>query len=501
MPERSLEVKMSKPAAYSFIFDRYRLSVAKRELLYEDHLIPINRIQFEILRILVENQGEFVKKDKLVADVCGNSTAGPNTIEQAIFDLRGKLHDALRESRFIETKRGKGYRFVANVRKVPDEDLNKESNEITEAASAAILDEKPSVQSRDEISKPPQHENESYIAEDLKGAMSTFEEWMNGPGKAVTWVLIFCVILTVTISIPLSVGGNTRKWAKPSACLAQFIVILIGFAHFQRLRGPKGFRQIKGGMEEDIKKATGYDNLREFDKAKDIAKKALQQYTKYWQWLLLSWLALYACLALIWFAYPDLSSLIAEENKSKQLLGFTLSITLTLFNNLNTLMLFLCFKILNKQIEDIEESRSVMDDPVMRSGLFFLGATLVEVLLLVPIEKAAIPEAASLFSGIAGGIAMALYVGRLQSKFLGARPWLLIALYSYTAIQPLFVYLEKNDVNPVMILNVALFLKCLLYLYMAWLFQSGRLLFYLVRVRRTYQGVKTEWQIFRNILE
>src|SRR4051812_14176660 len=124
---------MSNPESDWYIFGRYRLSIPTKEFLYEDHPIPLNRTQFETLRILVEHHGEIVKKDKLVNDVCGNSTAGSNTIEQAIYDLRGKLHDAAEESRFIETKRRLGYRFIADVRKVRYQDLEAKAKEISEA--------------------------------------------------------------------------------------------------------------------------------------------------------------------------------------------------------------------------------------------------------------------------------------------------------------------------------------------------------------------------------
>ena len=112
-----------------------------------------------------------------------------------------------------------------------------------------------------------------------------------------------------------------------------------------------------------------------------------------------------------------------------------------------------------------------------------------------------IRKGATLTSGVAGAIAMALLVGRLQSKFLGPRLWLLIALYSYTAIQPLFLYLEKNDIWAVVLIDFALILKCLLYLYTAWLFQSGDLLFYFARVRRIYRTVPEQRKAFRKLLD
>jgi hypothetical protein len=162
--------------------------------------------------------------------------------------------------------------------------------------------------------------------------------------------------------------------------------------------------------------------------------------------------------------------------------------------------------------------RGLSDTALSIVSVTFVFAFLVIEILLVNLPATIGEESAryglNLASGIAGGIAMALYVGRLQSKFLGPSPRLVIALYSYTAIQSLFVFLVEGpeamvvSINAatvtsvaVILINVALILKCLLYLYMAWLFQSGRLLFYFVRVRRTYQRVETEWLEFRKLLD
>jgi len=159
---------------------------------------------------------------------------------------------------------------------------------------------------------------------------------------------------------------------------------------------------------------------------------------------------------------------------------------------------------LNKPIELKKRKRSISDTSVSVGAAFVVSFTLIEILLItlpIPMEKHRILQWSGWISGIIGGIAMALYVGRLQSKFLGPPPLLVIALYSYTAIQSLFVFLEEGQVAAVILMDLALFLKYVLFLYMTWLFQSGRLLFYLVRVRRTYGEVKSEWQGFRNVLE
>ena len=96
---------------------------------------------------------------------------------------------------------------------------------------------------------------------------------------------------------------------------------------------------------------------------------------------------------------------------------------------------------------------------------------------------------------------MALLVGRLQSKFLGPRLWLLIALCSYTAIQPLFLYLEKNDIWAVVLIDFALILKCLLYLYTRGYFNRGIFCFYFARVRRIYRTVPEQRKAFRMLLD
>jgi DNA-binding winged helix-turn-helix (wHTH) protein len=184
--------------------------------------------------------------------------------------------------------------------------------------------------------------------------------------------------------------------------------------------------------------------------------------------------------------------------------GYYLSLAITLCNNFSSLMIFLCFSVLNNP-KVIKK-----DDSSFGDGAFIAGAAVVVMITVVLAFLLAPPGATDNYyllkwwswtSGIAGGIVMALYVGRLQSKFSGPSPVLLLALYSYTAIQSLFIFLEERQTAAIVLINLALALKCLLFLYMAWLFRSGRLLFYLVRVRRAYLDVTTEWLIFRYLIK
>lgn len=203
--------------------------------------------------------------------------------------------------------------------------------------------------------------------------------------------------------------------------------------------------------------------------------------------------------ALLDYSYPG-----NLQNASSQRWVYGLRIFSTLFNNFSSLMIILAFNILNKPTEIKKGKRNVSDTYLGVGLALVVAVTVIEILavtLPTSLETYLVLKWWGWGSGIFGGIAMALYVGRLQSKFLGPRALLLLALYSYTAIQSLFVFLEARQAGAVALIDIALILKCLLFLYMMWLFQSGRLLFYLVRARRTYRDVKKEWRVFRTVLE
>jgi len=456
---------VTETAPTTYVFEGFSLKVAGSEVLLSSagHPVPLNQAESHTLKELVEQAGHSIKKERLI------DLVSPNDVHKVIHDLRRILHDTKKEERLIKTE-SKAYTFVAPVRVVPSE--------------------------RDR----PAARDQSESVHKSRNERQTFEEWMSGRGRLITAALFACVILTSAVSIWLYVSPRFTHLAKPFACLAQACVILIMLTHSLRL-GLRGFDAVDQVPEGEIQKA-GYESLSDLRSDSDKIRNALRQYANYWRWLLISWLSLYIFLAVLGFEGLDVSTLIADANVANQLLGIRLSLINTLLNNWNTAMLFLCFYVLNKQMKDESDRRKLADTPFIGVGFFLLIVltTVFEFMSVANISKSFIPKGASLASGIAGAIAMALLVGRLQSKFLGPRLWLLIVLYSYTAIQPLFLYLEKNDIWAVVLIDFALILKCLLYLYTAWLFQSGDLLFYFARVRRIYRIVPEQREAFRTLL-
>jgi DNA-binding winged helix-turn-helix (wHTH) protein len=467
---------MSKPASYSYKFDRFRLSIVDKTL-HEDGVIGLSDTQFKTLLKLIENKGEGVDKKKLAREV-GTPTSGPGFIETAIKDLRIKLRDPKEEGRFIRTGSGT-YSFVADVIKVQDVDLG-----------GSREPEPYSAQPEDEIASP----------DDLIDGTISLRELWRGSGKIVKWVLSLGVILTAAISISQLIGPDYKS-ASSYASRAQVLVLLAALAG--SMSKAKEFRQLLEDAEVADQSnqpisAIVYDD----PEARKIAKDAQEMSTKYWRGILFTWVIFYGVLTFL--LIPG----IEEDVRALK----TLSIASDLFNNLNTLLVILCYDVLNRPTE-IRKGRASIGDSRFFIGLGFVIAFLVlEILSVRPHIHEEITETKyvltewGLFSGVIGGIAVALLIGRLQSAFLGPPRWLIILLYFYIAIQPLYVHFaQRNSAEEIRIavalINAALILKCLLYLYIAFLLKSGRLLFYLVLVRRTHQKIGREWQNFQALLD
>jgi hypothetical protein len=310
------------------------------------------------------------------------------------------------------------------------------------------------------------------------------------------WV---AAVLAVALSL-YGIGNPDIAPNNARASIAQFVVILLALVY--QVKGPKAFSRAEEHLEEEVRRASGYDDADQWSEAKEIATSALNDYTKYWQAILLSWCLLYFCFFLMYYfqLYPE-----RIGQPESPLLGiYGLSLCCTLFTNSNSLIIALSYVILNKPTVGKDADRSISEIPLLPGLAIVMTVTLIEGTLLFSYPKedsVTILTAFDWASGMAAGIMMALYVGRMQSKFLGPSPILLFFLYSYIAIQPLYIYVAHFYKGwTVLILDAALILKCLLCLYMIKLFRSGRLLFYFVRVRRTYQTVEHDWAHFRKIL-
>jgi serine/threonine protein kinase len=353
---------------------------------------------------------------------------------------------------------------------------------------------------------------------DSTRGMDAFEEWRRTAGKNIWRVLLYGALLCLVISIALTTylsgffNSDISTWGEGAAQGAQavgslFHLILLGvaFGYFYKNPGLKEFRPIASDIENNrlkpiITYSTGYEKISDWEQARKIARTALKDYREIFVGLLFAWFSLYAC-TLLMLKRP----------------GEFLTALYTQANNFNTLCIWLCFRILNEPITTENKAQNDKSIVIKESLKGQIGLLMIVFVLMVfwsileynfaadftgPPEL--VHKISKLISGIFGGVAMALFVGRFQSKFLKSPDWLIITLYLYTVIQTLFIFYGDKSVEgkgwAAVVIHAALFLKCLLILYMFWLFQSGRLLFYLVRVRRASTQVDGEWQTFREVL-
>jgi hypothetical protein len=86
------------------------LDEAARELRVDGRRVALSKLECDVLRYLIDRQGQPVARDTLLRDVWGYEwTGGSNVVDVAISGLRRKLGD---QAGALQTVRGVGYRFT-----------------------------------------------------------------------------------------------------------------------------------------------------------------------------------------------------------------------------------------------------------------------------------------------------------------------------------------------------------------------------------------------------
>jgi DNA-binding winged helix-turn-helix (wHTH) protein len=113
---------MFKQQQHLFEFGRFRLDRTERFLFQEGAAVPLSPRLFDTLLVLVENRGHVVQKNDLMQRVWNDVAVEENNLTQSISALRKILGDNVHGQKFIETIPKRGYRFVAPVKEVSEED-------------------------------------------------------------------------------------------------------------------------------------------------------------------------------------------------------------------------------------------------------------------------------------------------------------------------------------------------------------------------------------------
>lgn len=91
-----------------------RLDPRTWEVTKRDEPVELTRREFELLRILMENSGSVLTRERLMEEVWDPNWFGPTkTLDVHISTLRRKLGDDPNDPKYIHTVRGVGFRFAS----------------------------------------------------------------------------------------------------------------------------------------------------------------------------------------------------------------------------------------------------------------------------------------------------------------------------------------------------------------------------------------------------
>jgi len=453
--------------------DGFVLDVTARRLLAGKEDVEIHENAFLLLTHFARHANKVIKNEELKRAVWGNKKVKDDSLVACIKEIRR----ALDNERSIENQHGRGYIF---------------------RNPKAIEFPAPNALSASEII--PQTQLYVRVGTD-DGQAETKSENRRSP--------VFQTSQRVSAE-GTTVEDNSTLTRNEFSFLAYTVVgistlFLLGLARAQQWHASERLAYfettlILGGIAYNVRRVYLF---RKSDLVTDHAHSAVQQFQIFWTLLLLSWLCLYG----VWLLKAA---------------SYSLPVVATLLNNSNSLMLVLCYFVLNEPtVSKGQNSDRHREEPLF--GLKTVFGVIVVVVFAI-IEKLAlfkfqvdadkttyILTLSDLVSGIVGGIAMGLFISRLHSRLLGESTLLPIVgllLYLYAAIQPFYFIVNQPAEIPAGlpapwpmvlslrpgIIGLALILKLVMFLYVTAIIRRDRLLFYMINAKRIYSEVEVEWR-------
>jgi DNA-binding winged helix-turn-helix (wHTH) protein/TolB-like protein len=113
---------MNLLARQIYEFGPFRVDVKRRLLLKGQVQVPLSSKAFDTLLTLIESGGEVLEKDFLLNRIWPDTTVEEKNLTIAVSAVRKALGETPSQHQFIVTVPGRGYKFVAGVRELINED-------------------------------------------------------------------------------------------------------------------------------------------------------------------------------------------------------------------------------------------------------------------------------------------------------------------------------------------------------------------------------------------
>ena len=113
------------PLGHAYEFGPFRIDAVKHLLLRGTEPVSLTPKALDVLRVLVEHRGEVLVKEEIMKRVWPDTVVEEGNLNRNISTLRRALGELPNDHRYVVTVPGRGYRFVAEVREVWDDDSDR----------------------------------------------------------------------------------------------------------------------------------------------------------------------------------------------------------------------------------------------------------------------------------------------------------------------------------------------------------------------------------------
>jgi DNA-binding winged helix-turn-helix (wHTH) protein len=445
-------------SSFSYVFGRFRLHVGDENqltLFSDEHKVKMRTVEAMILRMLLDEPGKVRTTSWLLNAVNQSPKATDNLVHGAIASLRRTLND----EDIIKNEWGTGYYLTYSVEIRFDPEL---LNTEPPGVSQGVL--------------PPTNGERGQTAVTEKPQVTT--EVQVSTQQPDPFVFMATIVSLAVLALPFLLATASGGWENVPKQIGfiQALVICVGIF-------------FSSHPSRDAEAVSKPDLI------------AVGQLQRSWRWLLISWSALYLTLAI--------SKVIGGSLDSFTWIG--LQVLNTFLNSCSALIFALCYLVLNRRTV-IPVNGQYVDDLPWKGWLIIVGAvSCVEISLIVLFGTLtgtegirAVIFGADLLSGCLTGIAMALFISRLDSRILAGNqllPIVPILLYFYVVIQPFYPLLNWPFDRPnknlllysgLILMELAFLLKSIMYIYVVRLFRSERFPRYMKHARRFYEEIEKE---------
>ena len=130
-----MKLLMNEAQSYIYRFGDFSVDAAKRLLVTRDgEATQLTPKAFDTLLYLVEHPGTVLDKDELMQAIWPHTVVEENNLNQSISALRRALGERRGENRYITTVPGRGYCFVADVKKAAAVELIADNDSLNAAS-------------------------------------------------------------------------------------------------------------------------------------------------------------------------------------------------------------------------------------------------------------------------------------------------------------------------------------------------------------------------------